>query len=266
MPSERPSLRRWVIAGVVVLGAHIGVAAALGAWMSPTESAGGPKNAVLIDMVAFASESAAVAQSESQPQPQPNPEPREKPESPQPPTPQPEPVPEPDPIEPEPLPEPEPVPEPEPIEPEPIEPDPIPEPEPKPEPPPLPEEKDLVRNEAEPQQVAAAQQKVRQPQDAVGSSGEVVTWQGRLARHLERHKRYPRAARRRDEQGTAAVKFTMNRSGEVQDCRLVRSSGHGSLDTAACELVFSAQPLPPPPGELPGETLSMTVPVDYSLR
>lgn len=266
MPTERHSPKRWFIAGALVLSAHVGVAAALGSWTSSEESAGGPQNTVLIDMVAFAPDTAAVAQAE------PEEERKTEPDEPEPerlPEPEPGPVPEP---EPEPVPEPEPEPKQMPgpnIDPDPIpelpKPDPQRDPVPKPEP--VPDEPELVQDTAsQPQQLAAAQQPVRQPEEAAGHTGEVVTWKARLASHLERHKRYPRAALRRNAQGTASVRFAMTRSGKVQTCSLVHSSGHESLDTAACEMVLRAQPLPSPPEELPDASLEMTVPVDYWLR
>lgn len=242
MPGHRLSLKRWIIAAAFVLGMHVAVAAGLGlAWTSSDGSAGGPQDAVLVDMVAFeapAAEPAPAVPEQIEPVPEPIPEPEPEPV----PEPEPEPVPEP---EPEPLPEPEPMPEPEPVEP--------------------PKEPEVVRDQSSARQLAAAQQPSRHV-EAVGSQGSVVTWQGLLARHLERHKRYPRDARIRHEEGTVAVRFRMTRNGDVQDCALVRSSGHGSLDRAACELVLRAQPLPPPPPAIPGTTLEMTVPVEYSLR
>jgi protein TonB len=80
---------------------------------------------------------------------------------------------------------------------------------------------------------------------------------------LQRAKHYPDVARAREEQGTATVRFTIDRSGHVLSASLVRGSGSQSLDEEAVALVRRADPLPPVPAELAGSTLTLTVPVVF---
>ncbi len=94
----------------------------------------------------------------------------------------------------------------------------------------------------------------------------VPAWQGRLIGQLQRAKRYPDAARGAGEEGAAIVSFTMDRAGQVLSVRLVRSSGSAALDQEALALVHRAEPLPPPPAQLPGQTLTLTVPIRFSLQ
>lgn len=93
-----------------------------------------------------------------------------------------------------------------------------------------------------------------------------LNWQTRLLMHLEREKRYPLAARQRDEQGVAQVQLTMDRGGRVLSASLSRSSGSRWLDEEALALMRRAQPLPAPPDSLPGERLSLKIPIRFSLR
>lgn len=83
---------------------------------------------------------------------------------------------------------------------------------------------------------------------------------------LQRAKRYPDIARTRGEQGVATVKFTMDRSGHIISAGLVRSSGSQALDEEAMALIYRAEPLPPIPAELTGNTLTLTLPMTFSLR
>lgn len=92
------------------------------------------------------------------------------------------------------------------------------------------------------------------------------TWESRVLAYLEQRKRYPAEARARRLQGVAYVTFTMDRQGRVLSAALERTSGHASLDREAMALVRRAQPLPAPPAELAGETLTLTVPVDFFTR
>src|SRR5690606_6567597 len=63
-----------------------------------------------------------------------------------------------------------------------------------------------------------------------GGNSDFATYSGRIAAHLQRHKRYPRAAARQRIGGIATLTFTIERGGAVQSVRLSRGSGHVPLD------------------------------------
>ena len=81
---------------------------------------------------------------------------------------------------------------------------------------------------------------------------------------LERQKRYPSEAR--GDQGTAQLAFNVDRQGGVHNARITRSSGSSVLDHEALALVQRAQPLPPPPPEVPGAQIPIVVPIRYNAR
>ncbi|MBK1670149.1 hypothetical protein CKO28_19110 [Rhodovibrio sodomensis] len=99
-----------------------------------------------------------------------------------------------------------------------------------------------------------------------GSPGAHPDYFARLRAWLEKHKEYPRRARLRRMEGTATLRFVMNRSGEVMSFEVVRSSGHHMLDGAAREMIRRAQPLPSLPDEMDRERLQLEVPVRFALR
>jgi periplasmic protein TonB len=88
-------------------------------------------------------------------------------------------------------------------------------------------------------------------------------WQGRLAAHLERKKRYPAAARSRREEGTASVRFQIDSSGNVLSVSLSRSSGSDALDQEVLALMKRASPVPAPPA---GVNKTITVPIRFTMR
>lgn len=104
------------------------------------------------------------------------------------------------------------------------------------------------------------------PAPPAASAASARSWEGEVLAHLERRKRYPTEARSRRLEGVALVRFTMNRQGRVQSVTLAQSSGHAVLDREALGLLQRAQPLPPPPAEIVGETLTLTVPVEFFQR
>jgi protein TonB len=91
-------------------------------------------------------------------------------------------------------------------------------------------------------------------------------WKSQLAAQLERNKRYPPEAQSRGEQGIAQLAFNVDRHGGVHNVHIARSSGSSALDQATLELVARAAPLPPPPPEIPGGQIPISVPIRYNMR
>jgi protein TonB len=83
---------------------------------------------------------------------------------------------------------------------------------------------------------------------------------------LDRHKEYPRPARTRREEGVAYLYFVIDRAGKVLDYRLRQTSGFGSLDRAAVEMIQRADPLPRMPDSIARAHLELVVPVEFQLR
>jgi len=140
-----------------------------------------------------------------------------------------------------------------------------PEPKPAEKRPPKPAQPKVAASQAAPQQapVAAA------PSPGASSdppSSALPTWKGALLRHLERHKRYPAMARQNRQEGIVYVRFTMSRDGQVLAAHVERASNVSSLDQEGLDLLRRAQPLPPLPADLPGESLELVVPIQFFLR
>lgn len=123
--------------------------------------------------------------------------------------------------------------------------------------------------------MAAIAQDIAAPQAASSSpaapppapSGDAApTWQGALRAQLERFKQYPVAAQTRRQQGIAYVRFAMDRQGRVLWVKLERGSRREALDQEAVALVTRAQPLPPPPPEVPGDPIEIVAPVQFFLK
>lgn len=82
---------------------------------------------------------------------------------------------------------------------------------------------------------------------------------------INAHKVYPSTARRLRQQGEVRIGFTVLSDGSVNGLTVVASSGTSSLDSSAMDAVSSSAPLPPIPGELGRESLSITVNIVFSL-
>jgi protein TonB len=102
--------------------------------------------------------------------------------------------------------------------------------------------------------------------DVARRAAAEANWQGILYAHLERHKKYPRLARKRHEEGTAYLRVRMERSGQVLRYSLERSAGFEALDEEVLAMIERAQPLPQLPAEVDKPVIEFVVPVVFRLH
>jgi len=98
------------------------------------------------------------------------------------------------------------------------------------------------------------------------SAAEVASWYRKIGAQIERHKGYPTAAEARHQKGIVQLAFTIDRQGHVVASRIVQSSGFAALDQETIATVRRAEPFPPPPANMPGETFDFTVPIQFNIR
>src|SRR5262249_41820260 len=104
------------------------------------------------------------------------------------------------------------------------------------------------------------------PQVAKGANVTIPpSWTRQVVGLLEKNKRYPSAARARNDQGIVQLAFRLDRQGRVTASRIVKSSGSAALDNESLELVKRAAPFPPLPPNV-GDTLELTVPIRFNIR
>jgi periplasmic protein TonB len=88
-----------------------------------------------------------------------------------------------------------------------------------------------------------------------------TSWRGALMAHLNRHKRFPPGAAGT---GIVTVAFAIDRSGRVLSSRLVRGSGDAALDAEAVALPRRASPVPAPPANVGGGSVTLAVPIRFN--
>jgi periplasmic protein TonB len=96
-----------------------------------------------------------------------------------------------------------------------------------------------------------------------GQSRSDANYQGLVAAHLARHKRFPQGVQSKRSQGTAVVAFSLDGRGRVIAVKLARPSGVAALDQEAQAIVRRASPFPAPPS---GGTVEFTVPLNFQIR
>ena len=98
------------------------------------------------------------------------------------------------------------------------------------------------------------------------SSNAPITWQGDILARLERFKRYPAEALAERQEGTPILFFVMDRRGYVLFAKVWKSGGFALLDKETLAVVRRAEPFPPPPEEIAGATVSLTVPIEFLIE
>ena len=106
------------------------------------------------------------------------------------------------------------------------------------------------------------------PRPGVSSkpSEAMMTWQKAVALHLNKHKRYPGEARDNKEEGVAVVWFSIDRSGKVITGKLLKSCGHTMLDNEAVEVLNRASPFPRPPSDLTELSFNFALPIRFQIK
>ena len=174
------------------------------------------------------------------------------------------------PVKPAPPPPPKPPP-PEP-KPEPAKPKP---PEPKVEPPkvvvpeleqPVPEEESPPEEVAPPEPVSPVSPPAASPKPGTQASKADYGYYQMILDRLDRLKRYPARARRRGDQGTVILAFTLNRDGSLKHYEIRQSSGSKALDLEVKKLIRRAAPFPAIPGNISQDQLELSVPISFTLR
>ena len=199
--------------------------------------------------------------------PEPPPEPVVEPTPTPPPPPEPEPEPEPKPV---PKPEPVPKPKPKPV-PKPKAQEAPPEPEPPEEPIPEPAPPQPVESVPEPVETPKPVQKTVPPPSAEPSSTPLdavatAKYEQLLVAWLEKHKKYPRRAKRLRIEGEGLLRILIDRTGQIKDVTLEQRTGNRLLDRAALEMARRADPFPPMPAHDPRQALEFIIPVMFTLR
>jgi protein TonB len=104
------------------------------------------------------------------------------------------------------------------------------------------------------------------PEAQAAGGAQRSAWTVSIAKQIAEQRRYPDEAWSRHLEGKTMVTFAIDRQGRLTDIRIVESSGHAELDVAAFDALQRAQPFPPPPADLPGETFEFTIPFVFMAR
>jgi len=101
-----------------------------------------------------------------------------------------------------------------------------------------------------------------EPLDAVATA----QYEQLLVAWLEKHKKYPRRAKRLRIEGQGKLRILIDRTGQLQHVTLEQRTGNKLLDKAILKMAEQANPFPPMPESDLRQKLEFIVPVIFALR
>ncbi|MDI6754720.1 MAG: energy transducer TonB [Thermodesulfobacteriota bacterium] len=102
------------------------------------------------------------------------------------------------------------------------------------------------------------------PQGAGKGGGDLLTYLRAVRLKIDKVKKYPQEALRKNWEGKVVLAFQINRQGEVNGLKLIQSSGHPVLDEEGKATLRRASPLPLPP-LWEKENLELQIPILFSI-
>ncbi|MGB5444079.1 MAG: energy transducer TonB [Psychromonas sp.] len=99
-----------------------------------------------------------------------------------------------------------------------------------------------------------------------GATGNKQTYYAVIAARLAKYKRYPIYSRKKGQEGTVLLSFTVLNSGLVKGISIKKSSGYSRLDRAVEKMLKEASPLPPFPEEQSLAEITITIPIVFKLN
>ena len=94
------------------------------------------------------------------------------------------------------------------------------------------------------------------------------SYESQLLAWLQRHKEYPNIARRRSQQGSVVLNFSISADGKLLSHKIIQASEHAALNTAVVNMIKKASPMPPVPEALRHNQVkfSYTIPIHFKLN
>lgn len=91
-------------------------------------------------------------------------------------------------------------------------------------------------------------------------------YKARLRQLIASHKRYPKRAKRRGQEGKVSLSFSIRHSGVISNIRVIKSSGVSSLDNAAIRAIQQTSRQLPYPAGMAKRSFQLTITLAYQLR
>lgn len=98
------------------------------------------------------------------------------------------------------------------------------------------------------------------------NAADLKGWKRKVAMTVAKKQVYPRSALRREIEGAAKVKVTVDHSGKIASFEVLKPTGHDVLDREIPRLMERIDPLPKPPADASDDQLTFIIPLAWVLQ
>lgn len=98
------------------------------------------------------------------------------------------------------------------------------------------------------------------------NANPINDWRQAVAQKVAKKHIYPRSAIRKEIEGRAIVKVTIERTGTIAKYDIIEATGEEVLDKVIPKMLSRVDPFPAPPSDLADENLTFLVPLTWRLR
>lgn len=106
----------------------------------------------------------------------------------------------------------------------------------------------------------------KQEQNNQAEQATLQRYLQQIVKKIEARKAYPRQARSKGWQGTVVIKIQILSDGAVVQLELATPSKYETLNKAALEAIKQAQPFPKFPDEIKNPSLTINIPIQFTLK
>lgn len=101
---------------------------------------------------------------------------------------------------------------------------------------------------------------------AQAADGDIKKWQIKIVKKVAKKQVYPRSAMRKELEGKAKVRVSIDRTGKILSHTVLKATGLAVFDKEIPKLMTRIDPLPAPPASLSDSQLSFVLPLSWVIR
>ncbi|MCF6195871.1 MAG: TonB C-terminal domain-containing protein [Emcibacter sp.] len=98
------------------------------------------------------------------------------------------------------------------------------------------------------------------------AASDIKKWQTKIVKLVAKKQVYPRSAMRKELEGRAKVRVSIDRTGAIVAHEIVTPTGLAVFDKEIPKLIKRINPLPKPPASLTDNQLSFVLPLSWVIR
>lgn len=97
-------------------------------------------------------------------------------------------------------------------------------------------------------------------------ASDIKKWQTKIVKLVAKKQVYPRSAMRKELEGRAKVRVSIDRTGAIVGHEVIQPTGLAVFDKEIPKLIKRINPLPKPPASLTDSQLSFVLPLSWVIR